>query len=82
MDVELVEDHDLPVLQVIQRPHFFLAVGGLLGAEGRITGLGELDPHPAQRLGERFVKLSAWDEGILRVVEDRGQLDGIRRKQG
>ena len=50
MDIELVKYHHLLVFQVVQWPYLFLTVRGLLCREGRIAGLGELDPHLAHSL--------------------------------
>ena len=50
MDVELVEDHQLLVLQVVERPLLGLAIGRLIGAERRVAGLGKLYPHAAHGL--------------------------------
>ena len=54
-----------------------LAVRGLLRRERRITGFGKLHPHLAHGFGEGLVKESPRDEGLLRVVEDGGKLNGV-----
>ena len=56
MDVEFVEDHHLPVLQIVKRPLLCLAVRGELRTQGRIAGPGELNPHLAQGSAEGLVK--------------------------
>jgi len=43
VDIELIEDHDLPVRRVVLRPLVRPAVGGLSRREGRIAGLCKLD---------------------------------------
>ena len=65
------------ILYVIRRPHMILAVRGYVRSKRGISGLGKLHPHLAHGFGEGLVKESPRDEGLLRVVEDGGKLNGV-----
>ena len=69
MYVELIKNHHLLLLRVVERPLMRLSVRRDIRGKRRITALCKLEPHFAQGLSEGLIKRSSRKEGLLRMVE-------------